>query len=132
MLKNPPQGIKNADFWPQKRGLAKRYTGATVALRWPYGELTDSETPKRHRIFLGNGARMRTACQSIVTGVQSGLPFQIQNRWTRTPPRGLRPRARMEETHTGAGRSRIWPRLASRHALGIRKEYDSDVRMREV
>ena len=33
------------------------------------------------------------------------------------PLRGLRPRARTEETYTGAGRSRIWPCVASGSAL---------------
>ena len=49
MLKNLPFRAKNAVFRAEKRGLSKHYTGATVALRWTYVQLTDSLTPNRHR-----------------------------------------------------------------------------------
>ena len=49
MPKNLPCKAKNAGFRPEKPGLPKPYTGATVALRWSYVELTDSLTPNRHR-----------------------------------------------------------------------------------
>ena len=55
VLKNQPIDAKNADFLAEKRRLAKRYTGATVALHWYCSELTDSETPNRHRICLSQG-----------------------------------------------------------------------------
>ena len=48
MPEKRPGDAQKADFLPEKRVRLKRYTGATVALRLSYGELTDSLTPKRH------------------------------------------------------------------------------------
>ena len=48
-FENPPHGLKNSGFRRENTGARKRYTGATVALRWLSVGLTRWLTPNRHR-----------------------------------------------------------------------------------
>ena len=45
MARNRLLEAKNAVFRGKIRGPTKRYTGATMALAWRYGDLTDKLTP---------------------------------------------------------------------------------------